>query len=43
MPGKEVKDWPKYEALRKEGMSKEQAARIANSQASKGGGGKKGK
>jgi hypothetical protein len=37
MPGKEVKDWKVYEALRKEGHSKESAARIANSQASKGG------
>jgi len=32
MPGKQVKNWPKYEALRKKGMSKEDAARIANSQ-----------
>jgi hypothetical protein len=33
MPGKQVKNWPKYEALRKKGMSKERAAKIANSQA----------
>lgn len=30
MPGKEVKDWRVYEALREQGMSKEKAARIAN-------------
>jgi hypothetical protein len=35
MPGKEVKDWKKYEALRREGKSKESAARIANSPAGK--------
>jgi hypothetical protein len=35
MPGNEVKDWPKYEALRKKGKSKRSAARIANSQAKK--------
>ena len=39
MPGKEVKDWPKYEALRKNGHSKESAARITNAGARK----KKGK
>jgi hypothetical protein len=33
MPGPQVKDWPKYEALRRKGYSKESAARIANSQA----------
>ena len=31
MPGKMVKDWDQYEALRKKGHSKESAARIANS------------
>jgi len=31
MPGKQVKDWDKYHALRREGMSKERAAKIANS------------
>ena len=31
MPGKSVKDWDKYHALRREGMSKERAAKIANS------------
>ena len=35
MPGKQVKNWPKYEALRKKGMSKESAARITNAQAKK--------
>lgn len=33
MPGNEVKDWATYEALRREGKSKESAARIANWQA----------
>lgn len=33
MPGKQVKNWRKYEALRREGHTKESAARIANSQA----------
>ncbi len=32
MPGPEVKDWSVYHALRKEGHSKESAARIANAQ-----------
>ena len=31
MPGKQVKDWDKYHALRREGASKAKAARIANS------------
>jgi hypothetical protein len=35
MPGKQVKNWPKYEALRKKGHSKESAARIANSKPGK--------
>lgn len=30
MPGKQVKDWPMYEALRRKGKSKESAARITN-------------
>lgn len=30
MPGKQVKNWPQYEALRKQGHSKESAARITN-------------
>ena len=30
MPGKQVKNWAKYHALRKQGKSKESAARIAN-------------
>lgn len=33
MPGKQVKDWDTYHALRREGKSKESAARIANKQA----------
>ena len=32
MPGKEVKNWAVYEALRREGKSKESAAKIANAQ-----------
>lgn len=35
MPGKEVKNWKQYEALRREGYSKESAARITNAQAKK--------
>ncbi|HEY7421472.1 MAG TPA: hypothetical protein VH541_05635 [Gaiellaceae bacterium] len=35
MPGKQVKNWKQYEALRKQGMSKESAARITNAQAAK--------
>jgi len=35
MPGKSVKNWAQYEALRKKGMSKEKAARITNAQAAK--------
>lgn len=31
MPGPQIKDWDKYHALRRQGMSKEKAARIANS------------
>lgn len=30
MPGKQVKNWPMYEAIRKTGKSKESAARITN-------------
>lgn len=30
MPGKQVKNWAKYEALRGKGMSKKSAARITN-------------
>lgn len=33
MPGKEVKNWPQYEALRRKGYSKESAARITNASA----------
>lgn len=36
MPGKQVRDWPKYEALRRKGASKESAAKIANSKQKKG-------
>jgi len=32
MPGPQVKKWNVYEALRREGHSKESAARIANAQ-----------
>lgn len=32
MPGKMVKNWDQYHALRDEGYSKESAARITNSQ-----------
>ena len=35
MPGKQVKNWKMYEALRKEGMSKEKAARITNAKSKK--------
>jgi hypothetical protein len=31
MPGKQVKNWRQYEALRRKGMSKRLAAKIANS------------
>lgn len=31
MPGKEVRNWKKYEALRAKGFSKESSARMANS------------
>ena len=35
MPGNQVKDWTMYEALRKEGFSKTEAARITNSNVKK--------
>jgi len=35
MPGKSVKNWPMYEALRKQGKSKESAARITNAKSKK--------
>jgi len=35
MPGKQVKNWKQYEALREKGMSKESAARITNAQSAK--------
>ena len=35
MPGKQVKNWAQYEALRRQGKSKESAARITNAQAKK--------
>lgn len=35
MPGPGIKDWDKYHALVKQGMSKEKAAKIANSDAPK--------
>lgn len=37
MPGKQVKNWKVYEALRKKGASKTKAAKIANSKKSKKG------
>ena len=33
MPGPQVANWPQYEALRRQGKSKELAARIVNAQA----------
>lgn len=36
MPGKQVKNWNQYHGLRKQGMSKTQAAKITNA-----GGGRK--
>lgn len=33
MPGRQVRDWDRYHALREQGMSKEKAARIANAMA----------
>lgn len=42
MPGKQVKNWSQYEALRRQGYSKESAARIANA-ASRKKRGKKGR
>ncbi len=35
MPGKRVKNWDVYHALRKKGKSKESAAKIANAQRKK--------
>jgi hypothetical protein len=35
MPGKQVKNWDQYEALRGKGMSKEKAAKITNAASSK--------
>lgn len=35
MPGKEVKNWPQYEALRRKGYSKSSAARITNASSHK--------
>lgn len=35
MPGKQVKNWKQYEALRKQGKSKESAARITNAASKK--------
>jgi len=35
MPGKQVKNWKQYEALREQGKSKESAARITNAAAAK--------
>jgi len=35
MPGKQVKSWPMYHALRKKGFSKRSAARITNARKGK--------
>lgn len=35
MPGKQVKNWKQYEALRKQGKTKQSAARITNAAAKK--------
>ena len=35
MPGKQVKNWDKYHALRDKGMSKEKAAKITNAEPGK--------
>ena len=44
MPGKSVKNWHVYHALRRDGMGKTKAAKIANSRGvGKSKGGKKGK
>jgi len=36
VPGKQVKNWRQYEALRRRGLSKQASARIANASARKG-------
>lgn len=41
MPGKQVRNWSKYHALREQGKSKESAARISNSQEKKNAKGKR--
>ena len=35
MPGKQVKNWRQYHALRRQGFSKKSAAKITNSKAGK--------
>lgn len=35
MPGKQVKNWPQYEKLRKKGMTKTSAAKVTNAAAKK--------
>jgi len=42
MPGKQVKNWPQYEELRRQGFSKQSAAKITNSQAKRSAAAKKG-
>ena len=42
MPGDEVKDWKMYEALRREGHSKQSAARITNAHVKRSNAAKKG-
>lgn len=43
MPGKSIKQWDIYHALRRKGYSKQKAAKIANSKAKGGRGKKRGK
>lgn len=42
MPGPQVKNWPMYEELRRQGHSKQSAARITNSQMKRSRAAKKG-
>jgi len=43
MPGKQVKNWKVYHALRKKGKSKSSAAKIANSKSGRRKGRRKGR
>jgi hypothetical protein len=42
VPGNQVKDWAMYEALRRDGHSKQSAARITNSKVKRSNAAKKG-